>query len=112
VRQGYLLERLGDVAAALGIACAAAERANAALIAGIRDGSVPLRALPAPARARCARAGGVFYPPYPLMSNAGPLDVGMLRPRAMKAQPMRALRKAQRWPATSVRCKGTHRCMS
>lgn len=58
--QGYLLERLGDVAAALGIACAAAERANAALIAGVRDGSVPLRALPAPAQARCVRAGGAL----------------------------------------------------
>ncbi|CAL8466179.1 g5715 [Coccomyxa elongata] len=54
--QAYLLERLGDVQAALGIFCGAAERANAALVARILDGSIPAHFLPAPAQGRTGRA--------------------------------------------------------
>lgn len=55
--QAYLLERLGDVQAALGIFCAAAERSNAELVTRILDGSLPASALPAPAQGRLNRAG-------------------------------------------------------
>ena len=59
--QAYLLERLGDMQAALGIFCAAAERTNTALVARILDGSVPAGALPAPAQGRLNRAGDILY---------------------------------------------------
>ena len=55
--QAYLLERLGDVQAALGIFCGAAERANAALVVRVLDGSIPANSLPAPAQGRTGRAG-------------------------------------------------------
>jgi len=54
--QAYLLERLGDVQAALGIFCGAAERANRRLVARILDGSLPAHCLPTPAQGRRSRA--------------------------------------------------------
>ncbi len=59
--QAYLLERLGDMQAALGIFCAAAERTNTALVDRILDGSVPAGALPAPAQGRLNRAGDISF---------------------------------------------------
>ena len=55
--QGYLLERLGDVASALAIYCDAADLANNELVAAILAGSLPLGSLPIPAQTRLARAG-------------------------------------------------------
>lgn len=56
--QGYLLERLGDVQAALAIYCSAADRANRALLSAVERGEVPIQALPMPTQARFMRAGG------------------------------------------------------